>query len=209
MALVSPLSPRSRRPRRAFTILELIVVFGISAVLAGMAITYSNIARNRTTLAIETAKIAQFILQAKQLSVATYGTPSICAYGAKFNMAASPQNYSIFAYTPPAAIMAANHNHCPDASAIVGTNLNDMTAQVVQYSQGTWQVPIAQTVKIDGTQPDTVYAVLFYPPDPKIFFVQSDGTISTPTASENVHLVTNDGQSTTAVTVNPGGQVTF
>src|SRR5665213_2287500 len=85
--------------RKAFTLIELIIVVAISALLSTLAITYSSIGRNSVSLSVEASKISQFILQAKQLSIATYTSASAsCGYGVAFNMAA--QTYSIFAYDP-------------------------------------------------------------------------------------------------------------
>jgi prepilin-type N-terminal cleavage/methylation domain-containing protein len=91
--------------RRAFTLIELMVVLGISAVLSALAITYSKIGQNEVALSVEESKVGQFILQAKQLAIATYTVPpstaaASCGFGVTFNLAATPQTYSVFVYDP-------------------------------------------------------------------------------------------------------------
>ena len=54
--------------RKGFTLIELLMVVAISAMLSAMAISYSNVSKNQITLSVETAKLAQTILRAKDLA---------------------------------------------------------------------------------------------------------------------------------------------
>src|SRR5205823_134766 len=85
-----------------FTIVELLIVVAISAMLASIAIGYSSISRNQVALSVETAKVAESIIRAKSLAIATYASiPGTCAYGVSVDIAQN--RYSIFAFTPSPA----------------------------------------------------------------------------------------------------------
>lgn len=186
--------------RRAFTLIEMIVVLAISALLSGIAITYSSIGRNEVALSVEAAKISQFILQAKALSVATFtgvgGAASSCGYGMVLNAAAG--TYSIFAYAPTGALK------CPDVSAVDGI----ATSEEKEYTQGTWNVPLSPGVKLVD-EADSLVTVLFYPPDPTVFISHDGAVFLVPAVTQSVHLSTVDNKNTATISVNPDGQVSF
>ena len=58
--------------RKGFTLIEILIVLAITAVLSGLAIVYTHVGQNQISLSIEESKIAQLILEAKELSIATY-----------------------------------------------------------------------------------------------------------------------------------------
>ncbi len=187
-------SPKSVR---AFTLIELLVVVAISAFLSAIAITYSSIGRNQVALSVEEAKIVQMILQAKSLSIATYGNGATsCGYG--FLVDAATQTYSIFSYDPSGA------PPCPAASTITTLDANAEQS----YTQGTWQVPVSNGVKIEPQQGfPNLKAVLFYPPDPAVFLSEDNQTIDQPSKTLYIYLATADGKSTATISINPEGQV--
>src|SRR5581483_10920311 len=152
---------QKNRARRAFTIIELLIVVAISAMLSTLAITFSSVGKNQVALSVEGAKIGQFILQAKQLAIATYGAGGNCGYGVSINMAA--QTYSIFAYTPAGA---------PPCIGISSTTAHlasgILNSEEQQYSPSTWNIPVAHGVVVQS-QIDSLLAVIFYPPDPTTF----------------------------------------
>ncbi len=200
--------------RKGFTLLELLIVIGISAMLSAIAIVYSGLARNQVALSVETAKIAQVILRAKGLSVATYSGSSVsgaCGYGALFNVASN--TYSIFAYEPqnhPPEHMAPPP--CPDDTLASTSPI--YANEIAQYSPATWNVPLANGVRLTtSTAGDNLSIVLFYPPNPDIFISRDgqnflDPAVVNPVTSK-VYLVTVDGSASATIAVNGAGQVTF
>ncbi len=186
------------RSRSAFTLIEILVVVAVAAALSALAITYTGIGRNEVALTIEESKIAQFILQAKSLSIATYGTAGtgICGYG--FLIDPQAQTYSIFAYAPSGA------PPCPDAAQVTGLSAGSEQSS----TPGTWQVPVAQGVKIVPGA-GALDAVLFYPPDPTVLFSTDGVSFASAPTGLSINLATVDGKNTATLTVNPEGQVTF
>ena len=71
-----------RRPL-GFTLIEMLIVIAISGMIASLAISYSGTERNQTALSVEKTKLAQFILQARALALATYTNQEgyVCGYG--------------------------------------------------------------------------------------------------------------------------------
>ncbi len=188
---------------RGFTIIELLVVLAISALFSTLAITYSSVGRNTVALTVEESKISQFILQAKQLSIATYasgGTKS-CGYGVVFNLDPTPplpQTYSIFSYDP-----GPGDPTCPSGS-ITGISSDEEKP----YTDGTWQVPISSGVRLASSS-DNLAAILFYPPVPTVFLSSDGATFSTTVSSLNVYLESVDGENNKTMAVNSEGQITF
>lgn len=188
-----------RASRRAFTLIEMLIVIAISAMLSAIAIGYSSVGRNEVALSVEATKISQIILQAKSLSIATYGDAlGACAYGVSLNIAS--QTYSIFAYHPIGALS------CPRVSAITGIATGDMKP----YTEGTWNMPIANGVVLySGTSTDSLSDVLFYPPDPTTLISRDGSTFLDPAQTSKVYLEIVGGTATRAVSVSPAGQVEF
>lgn len=188
--------------RRAFTVIELLIVLAISALFSTLAITYSSVGRNEIALSVEEAKIAQFILQAKALSIATYtSNGTSCAYGFMIDGIGTPDTkYSIFSYgRDPAATV------CPPASSIAAANTIDPDYESMS-TPGTWQIAVTNGVKVVQTAGASM-AILFYPPDPTVF-LSSDGTDLQP-GSLSITLETVDGKNQATISVNPEGQVSL
>ncbi len=187
------------KSQAGFTVPELLVVIALSAFLSAIAISYTNTGQRQVSLSIEAAKISQLMLQAKELSIATYSKGSICAYGVSFDFLR--QQYSLFAYTPPGA------PPCPPASSIAGFN----ASSAIQYSPESFAVPIARGVQIRSTAPnnDVLAAVLFYPPTPTIFISRDGATFMSPAQTSRVYLTTTDNSASTTISVNPAGQIGF
>ena len=190
--------------RKAFTLVELLVVVAISALLSTLAITYSSVGRNAVSLSVESAKIAEFILQAKQLSISTYTGASLsCGYGVVFNIAA--QTYSIFAYAPSGVFSC---RQLP-ASSIGSRGIGSGEEQL--YTPGTWRVHLSSGVVLRSPSPqvNNLVTVLFYPPAPTVFLSNDGMAFASTTATLTVNLVTADGKNSAVISVNPEGQVNF
>lgn len=200
--------------RNGFTLVEILVVIAISAMLATVALVYTSSARNEVALAVETAKVAGTILRAKDLAIATYNnSPATCAYGVYLNIPAN--SYSIFAFNPdPAKYVPASVPPCPSAASTTaaGIAVGGTTPEVTQYSAGTWNVSVANGVRmIDGGNNDTAVIALFYPPSPKTIMSRDGATFIPPASATTlrVYLVTADGKGSTTISVSPAGQITF
>lgn len=190
--------------KKGFTLVEMLVVLAITALLSTIAIIYSHIGQSTLSLSIEESKVAQFILEARELSIATYSTSdTTCAYGVEFNYVSS--TYSLFEYNS-AIPDGGGRPVCPSlASTTAAFNTND----VVKYTDGTWQVHTAPGVTLinGGNASNTIQAVLFYPPDPFTLISLDGTTFLDPPPTSYVYLKTSDGGSSRTLSVNSAGEV--
>jgi prepilin-type N-terminal cleavage/methylation domain-containing protein len=193
----------TRNRRAGFTLLEILIVIAIAAMIAAIAIIYSGAGRNQVSLSVESAKIADTILEAKHLAVATYsgGTNRVCAYGVYFNIPSS--TYSLFAYNP-----GGGSGPCPSVAQTSSSTFNPQT-DIQEYSPGTWQIHVAQGLVIqkDTNNCTSAVVVLFYPPNPTTLISQ-DGTTFVNQQSY-VDLASADGAATEVIAITPAGQVNF
>lgn len=191
--------------RNGFTILEILVVLAISALLTSIALSYNSASRTEVALSVEEAKISQFILQAKSLSLATYGASGsgsgiICGYGMIFD--SSAQTYGIFQYEP--ARDNASVTACRDVTS--SGHISSITAaEIAPYTGGTWKVHVAQGVTME---PGGAAAILFFPPDPTTYISADGSNFPQPTPTGYVRLRAGNGDTRTII-VNPAGQVSL
>jgi prepilin-type N-terminal cleavage/methylation domain-containing protein len=204
--------------RAGFTLLEMLVVIGITTLLSVVAISYTKIGQNGVALTVETSKIAELILQAKELAINTYGTTEsgakACAFGVHFDFT-DPTNptYSLFAYSVDGGLL------CPSVASateigLVGPNGVAGLAIPREYEPSSWEISPAQGVTIDRPANDAVTDVLFYPPTPTTLVTRDDlgGYISAfvePPETSKIYLSTTDGHNSSTISINPEGQVTF
>jgi prepilin-type N-terminal cleavage/methylation domain-containing protein len=200
--------------KKGFTMIELLVVIAITAMLSSIAIIYSHVGQNQIALSIEASKIGELILQAKELSIATYSqAQNTCAYGIHFDYPA--QNYSLFEYNMKSS------GFCPSIAST--TALGGMKApgapQQEEYSVGSWNVHIARGVVMlyptSTPASDTIEDILFYPPNPFTFInfigntTSGQGTFTENPTPGNIYLRTSDGSESRTVTINSSGQVSL
>lgn len=196
---------------RGFTLLELLVVIGISAMIVAIVLVYSSQSRNQVGLSVESTKIGGLILQAKQLAVATYNGGSVpaCGYGVYFDLTSVPQTYSLFIYSPQSAQKT---GECPSLATVENSSTFS-TNDIVQYSPSTWNVGLTSGVQLINDTTDCLSAdvVLFYPPDPTTLMVQSTdvGQTFETTSTSYVDLETIDGKATENIAISPAGQVSY
>lgn len=187
--------------RNGFTLVELLVVIAISAMLSAIAIAYTSVGRNQVAISVESAKIANSILRVKNLSVATYNdNPATCGYGVFVNV--QNNTYSMFAFNPP--------NPCPGTAAI-SAGIFSSSTEMGEYSSGDWNVPLANGVHLaSGGNNDGLAVILFIPPAP-VTLISRDGStfLQATTTDSRIYLVSADGRSSSTVSVNSAGQVSF
>ena len=201
--------------KKGFTLIEMLVVLALTALLSGLAIIYSHVGQNQVSLSIEESKVAELILQAKELSIATYGSNNAtCAYGVAFNIPSS--TYSLFAYNAAVLNSGGGREVCP---SIASTSFPYAFAPITAsdtYAAGSWQVHTAQGVILNSGN-NAIKAILFYPPDP-CTMISLDGTTfhntcfnnpNPPPAESYVYLSTADGSAARTITVNSAGQVSL
>jgi prepilin-type N-terminal cleavage/methylation domain-containing protein len=201
--------------RSGFTMVELLVVIAITMTISSIAIIYGAAGQNQLTLSVESSKIAQLILQARELSIATYSEHrDTCGYGMHFDYSTSTghQNYSLVQYdlTGPGT--------CPSlaSTTLIGAIQNGTLAEQ-EYEPGSWQIPMPSGVRLvdEGMASDTIHDIFFYPPDP-FMLVSLDGqtflgyfTSPPAPAESNIYLETGDGSASRVISLNTAGQVSL
>lgn len=194
--------------KKGFTLIEILVVVAVTAILSTIAILYSHVGQNEVALSVESSKISELILQAKELSIATYGANSAtCAYGVHFDFA--QQTYSLFAYNSQTSING-SPLFCPSSAdtAASGFNAGDMQPYL---GGGTWQIPVTPGVVIKSYSAtnDVLNDVLFYPPDPTTLISTDGAALSNATPEATVYLQTTDGKNSMQISVTSAGQVNY
>jgi len=70
---------------KGFSLIELLVTMGIITMLSSISLSYSRIGENQLILAKEEARVFNFLIRAKVLSIETFGeSGSPCGYGVHF-----------------------------------------------------------------------------------------------------------------------------
>lgn len=205
-----------RNMRKGFTLIEILIIVAISAMLSAIAIVYTSIGRSEVALTVASSQVAQVILRAKELSLATYRVaPGTCGYGVLLDIANN--SYSLFAFTPQAADHPEVYGAIPPCPSVAATTAAGIAiaaspAEIALSTNGTWEVSLGPQVKLqDGGNGDTLAIIMFYPPDPTVFVTQypATSTFLSPPVTSKVYLVTADGAVSTTVSVNAAGGVTF
>ncbi len=186
--------------RKAFTLIETLVVLGILTMLASILISYNGTARQQDALTIETNKIAQVVSLAKSLTMSTYGseTGSYCGYGVYFDYGKSVcghgYDYCIFHYP----LSASNVSSCESISAS-----NMYLGSINNNVESKYSYSMDKNVRFDSSN---LQAVLFVPPQPKTFlYPQSINDAG----SGIINLQTADTKTKSSITVSSGGQISF
>ncbi len=178
------------RARKGFTLVELLVTVGVTALLASYMILYGSVSRQQVSLSVETAKLAQVVSRAKSLSISTFNSENaLCGYGVFFDYV--DQKYYLRSYELK-----------PDCeSALRGDPVQlGVTYTLEAYS-------LVPEVSIRNASSNSLTDVIFIPPDPKTV-TNIDGIVSS-RASGAVYLRTADGQLQRVINVNSSGQITF
>lgn len=207
--------------RKGYTLIELLIVLAISAMLVAIAVSYTGAARSQTALSVESAGIANTIFEAKNLSLATYGTlsegnsPKVCGYGVSVDY--RNNTYSLFEYEP----LPANYPDlrvrngflvfCPSVASTTAKGITQgiyPKGEMGEYSATVWNVPLSESVVATTTgNPVPLSLVLFIPPNPSTLI--SENGVSFVTIPSQIRLVSTANGASTAVKVSNVGEITF
>jgi prepilin-type N-terminal cleavage/methylation domain-containing protein len=195
--------------KEGFTLIELMVVILITALLSALTIVYSHTGQNEVTLSIESSKISQLILQAKELSIATYSAgANTCAYGVHIDY--TNQDYSLFAYDSATSSGGSGPIYCPTYASTTADGV--ILADMQPYGTGaTYNIHISSGVVLVSSSAanDVLTDVLFFPPSPFTLISRDDATFMNPAQSSKIYLKTIEGNNNGTISVSPAGQVGY
>ncbi|MEY4731552.1 MAG: hypothetical protein RL681_498 [Candidatus Parcubacteria bacterium] len=163
--------------------MELIVVVAVTAILAGVLVSFNSQSRSQMALSVERAKISQVIGRARSLSISTYvQNPTECGFGVMFDFGPS-RTYNLIQF---------NNTICSDLAG--GT------------------ITVRESFRLDpavefGTGANRIGMLVFVPPDPTLLMQDSAGT---PVSGiGKVYLAERGGANPGALDVGFAGQVSF
>lgn len=176
--------------RCSFTLIEILVVVGVTLILSATLIVWNSKSRGQLSLSIERAKISQLIFKSKSLAIASYTAvnPPLCGFGVFFDYTQTPASYSLFSYKKPLP--------SSDCSSI-GQLEADFVDIKEEFKLSSDLLFADGSVKID--------AVFFVPPDPLTMVFSGNGT----TTEGYVYLTTRDGSNATNIKVTSAGQISL
>lgn len=178
--------------RNGFTLIELVVVLGITALLSSILISYNHTSRQQISLYVDQMKFIQTIFRAKSLALSPSiqsANSGICGYGVHVDYQA--MNYSLFSCNVPQGTNCQGINSISVCSQ-TRISISDADSNVNFISQ-------SGTPRLDD--------VLFIPPDP-ITLVSSGGAVVADRAS--VIVQTRDSSLSSApISVNSAGLIDF
>ncbi|MDO8504369.1 MAG: type II secretion system protein [Candidatus Liptonbacteria bacterium] len=196
-------SPSRSFPVGGFTLVEILVVLGITIFLLGMVMLYSAKSRTQMSLYVEAAKVAQVILRAKSLAIATYGTSTVpCGYGLHVDTGA--KSYSMFSYRP----VNPSPGGPPDCGSVsLGPIDRSQAAKDagVYNDAETFVLPNGIGYGIANTVED----VMFLPPDPKTLIWGPGGGAPVAPSGDIVLVSESDASASVTIQVSSAGQISF
>src|SRR4051812_45988820 len=84
--------------KKGFTLVEVMVVVGVTAMLAGVILVYNSSTRSQILLSTEKVKLTQVVLRAKSLAISTYSDETLsCGYGIAIDPSA--RTYTLVRYS--------------------------------------------------------------------------------------------------------------
>lgn len=182
-----------RGKKAGFTLVEILVILGITALISGFAVSYGRVGQRQIALYVETAKMAGLMFRAKSLAIATYGAasrPRSCGYG--FAVDYDSKSYVLFNYQPQP-----ESPNCTDIISI------DPAFRFIVSS-----FKINTGLEMDNAASDSLHSILFVPPSPRtLISTGPDGALSSGPAT--LHLRTVDSLLKGKISVNSSGQIDF
>lgn len=178
--------------RNGFTLIELIVVLGITALLSSILISYNSTSRQQLALYAEQIKFVETILRAKALSLSPsiQSSSGVCGYGVQIDYTA--MNYSLFRCGMPKETDCQSIDSINVCSRTIISTL-DMNNNVKFITQ-------------DGTP--RLDEILFIPPDPKTLVVSGGAVVNSGNASVIIQTQ-NESLKSAPISVNSAGLIDF
>lgn len=181
----------SRASTRGFTLIEMIVVIGITAIMSSILVGYSREGNRQLILTNTEAKLISLANRAKFLSIETFfentGAGSdgriVCAYGVKVDRSAR----EIFIFQDRASVCPANNEYDSGVDIRLNSELDSIRLDPASVSM------------TDATNLNTV---MFIPPDPDIII---NNNTSNQSASVVIQLV--GSSKSFKMSINKAGQI--
>jgi len=173
-----------------FTLLELLVVIGITAVLLSMTLGYSRESTRQLALTSTQAKMLSLINRAKFLSIETFfgggrsGDQRICAYGVMVDT--SSQEMFIFQDLSGTGNCPGDSNGSYNEGEKLSGELNEVNLQ---------------DTLVTFTEDTNLSEAVFIPPDPKTKINKDD------TTEAKIGVKIREGKGQFTITVNNAGQI--
>lgn len=162
------------------------MVIAITALLAGLILTYSSQSRDQVALYVEQAKLAQTVARAKSLTISTYNLPAVpCGYGVRIDH--EQDSYQLFSYD------------APDCGDIQSLSPQFMTEVVSEQLPG--------NLEFGEQDAESITDILFMPPAPSTWIWLSGGNATS--TEGRVPLTSKSGEFSVEVLVSSAGQITF
>ncbi len=169
--------------RRGFSLIELIVVVGVTALLAGVLVSYNSQSRAQVALSVERAKISQVIGRARSLSISTYlQNPTNCGFGVTFDLGPS-RTYGLIQFD--------------------NTTCSDLTGGTITPRETFRLDPAVEF----GAGANQIGLLVFVPPDPTLLMEDPAG--SALSGIGKIYLAERGGANLVALDVGFAGQVSF
>jgi len=188
-----------KKQNSGFTIIELIVVFGVISILSSYLILYNKVSQSQIILSLEQAKIIELLNQAKSLSISTYlNTNAPCGYGVNINYS-QPESYELFSYGISG----------PGCKNIQSIDTSSSTYVLIGQKN-----TLPKELKFNKVPNSNYLNTIFYmPPQPKILIWQEDSLTPLNESSTNyeakIYLQTQDNSLEKIIKVNIMGQISF
>jgi prepilin-type N-terminal cleavage/methylation domain-containing protein len=186
-----------KKQNSGFTIIELIVVFGVISILSSYLILYNKVSQSQIVLSLEQAKIIELLNQAKSLSISTYlNANASCGYGVNINY--PDRSYELFSYGISG----------PGCKNIQSIDTSSSTYILIGQKN-----TLPKELKFNNATSNYLNTIFYMPPQPKILIWQENNPIPINESSTNyeakIYLQTQDNSLEKIIKVNIMGQISF
>jgi prepilin-type N-terminal cleavage/methylation domain-containing protein len=188
-----------KKQNSGFTIIELIVVFGVISILSSYLILYNKVSQSQIILSLEQAKIIELLNQAKSLSISTYlNANASCGYGVNINYS-QPESYELFSYGISG----------PGCKNIQSIDTSSSTYVLIGQKN-----TLPKELKFNNATSNYLNTIFYMPPQPKILIWANNNPTPIDENSPNnydakIYLKTQDNSLEKIIKVNIMGQISF